>query len=58
MHKALLYLCDGSNQGTSGTQDADLLSEYAPYYSYELERLASFPLVFYRRIWSLRRGTS
>ncbi|MDY6940742.1 MAG: FAD-dependent oxidoreductase [Cyanobacteriota bacterium] len=26
---------------------------YAPYYSYELERLASFPLVYtYRRIWS------
>jgi FAD dependent oxidoreductase len=27
--------------------------QYAPYYSYELPRLASFPLVFtYRRIWS------
>ncbi len=27
--------------------------KYAPYYSYELKRLASFPLVFtYRRIWS------
>ncbi|RUR85699.1 FAD-dependent oxidoreductase [Chlorogloeopsis fritschii PCC 9212] len=30
---------------------------YAPYYSYELSRLASFPLVFtYRRIWSPRKG--
>jgi hypothetical protein len=29
--------------------------EYAPYYSYELQRLASFPLVFtYRRIWSVK----
>ncbi|MEM7580483.1 MAG: FAD-dependent oxidoreductase, partial [Cyanobacteria bacterium P01_A01_bin.80] len=32
-------------------------SQYAPYYSYELERLASFPLVFtYRRIWSPKTG--
>lgn len=31
--------------------------QYAPYYSYELERLASFPLVFtYRRIWSPDQG--
>lgn len=31
--------------------------QYAPYYSYELERLASFPLVFtYRRIWSPDKG--
>ncbi|PMB36670.1 FAD-dependent oxidoreductase [Fischerella thermalis BR2B] len=31
--------------------------QYSPYYSYELQRLASFPLVFtYRRIWSPRRG--
>ncbi len=31
--------------------------EYAPYYSYELKRLASFPLVFtYRRIWDPRPG--
>ncbi len=31
--------------------------QYAPYYSYELKRLASFPLVFtYRRIWSPRDG--
>ncbi|MDM9383722.1 FAD-dependent oxidoreductase [Chlorogloeopsis sp. ULAP01] len=30
---------------------------YAPYYSYELSRLASFPLVFtYRRIWSPQTG--
>ncbi len=29
--------------------------KYAPYYSYELSRLASFPLVFtYRRIWSTK----
>jgi hypothetical protein len=29
--------------------------QYAPYYSYELQRLASFPLVFtYRRIWSVK----
>lgn len=32
-------------------------TQYAPYYSYELERLASFPLVFtYRRIWSPQQG--
>lgn len=31
--------------------------QYAPYYSYELKRLASFPLVFtYRRIWSPNKG--
>ena len=31
--------------------------QYAPYYSYELKRLASFPLVFtYRRIWNPRKG--
>ena len=31
--------------------------EYAPYYSYEAPRLASFPLVFtYRRIWSPETG--
>lgn len=31
--------------------------QYAPYYSYELKRLASFPLVFtYRRIWSPAEG--
>ncbi|MFQ4141439.1 FAD-dependent oxidoreductase [Chlorogloeopsis sp. ULAP02] len=30
---------------------------YAPYYSYELSRLANFPLVFtYRRIWSPQTG--
>ncbi len=29
--------------------------EYAPYYSYEAQRLANFPLVFtYRRIWSMK----
>ncbi|WP_017717246.1 FAD-dependent oxidoreductase [Kamptonema formosum] len=29
--------------------------QYASYYSYELQRLASFPLVFtYRRIWSVK----
>lgn len=32
-------------------------SQYAPYYSYEAPRLASFPLVFtYRRIWSPETG--
>ncbi len=31
--------------------------QYAPYYSYELSRLASFPLVFtYRRIWNAHPG--
>ncbi|MCD8487282.1 MAG: FAD-dependent oxidoreductase [Desertifilum sp.] len=31
--------------------------QYAPYYSYELQRLADFGLVFtYRRIWSPRTG--
>ncbi|MBE9115535.1 FAD-dependent oxidoreductase [Lusitaniella coriacea LEGE 07157] len=31
--------------------------QYAPYYSYELPRLANFDLVFtYRRIWSPRSG--
>jgi FAD dependent oxidoreductase len=31
--------------------------QYSPYYSYELKRLASFPLVFtYRRIWSPKSG--
>jgi hypothetical protein len=31
--------------------------QYSPYYSYELPRLASFPLVFtYRRIWSPQKG--
>lgn len=32
-------------------------SQYSAYYSYELPRLASFPLVFtYRRIWSPKEG--
>jgi len=31
--------------------------QYSPYYSYELQRLASFPFVFtYRRIWSPKAG--
>ena len=31
--------------------------QYSPYYSYELKRLASFPLVHtYRRIWSPKKG--
>ena len=35
----------------------DFYPQYAPYYSYELERLASFDLVFtYRRIWSPTTG--
>ena len=34
-------------------------SQYAPYYSYELERLADFNLVFtYRRIWSPETGAA
>ncbi|MGP0129598.1 MAG: FAD-dependent oxidoreductase [cyanobacterium endosymbiont of Rhopalodia musculus] len=33
--------------------------QYAPYYSYELERLADFDLVYtYRRIWSREKGKS
>ncbi|AFZ23201.1 hypothetical protein Cylst_0875 [Cylindrospermum stagnale PCC 7417] len=32
--------------------------QYAPYFSYELKRLANFDLVFtYRRIWSPKQGT-
>ena len=32
-------------------------NQYAPYYSYEAPRLASFPLIFtYRRIWSPKKG--
>lgn len=32
-------------------------SQYAPYYSYELERLADFDLVYtYRRIWNQKKG--
>lgn len=35
----------------------DFYLQYAPYYSYELERLANFDLVFtYRRIWSPQKG--
>ncbi len=35
----------------------DFYSQYEPYYSYELERLANFDLVFtYRRIWSPNTG--
>ena len=31
--------------------------QYSPYYSYELQRLASFPFVFtYRRIWNQGKG--
>jgi hypothetical protein len=33
-------------------------SQYAPYYSYESKRLASYPLVFtYRRIWNPKHGS-
>ena len=43
-------------EATEEPQEHELPSfydRYAPYYSYELERLASFPLVYtYRRIWS------
>ncbi len=35
----------------------DFYAQYAPYYSYELERLADFDLVYtYRRIWSPQQG--
>ncbi|ERN41753.1 FAD dependent oxidoreductase [Rubidibacter lacunae KORDI 51-2] len=35
----------------------DFYTQYAPYFSYELERLANFDLVFtYRRIWSPEDG--
>ena len=38
-------------------QMPDFYPNYAPYYSYELKRLASFDLVFtYRRIWSPKTG--
>ncbi len=37
----------------------DFYLQYAPYYSYELERLANFDLVYtYRRIWSPKKGES
>lgn len=36
-------------------QEPSFYQQYAPYYSYELQRLASFPLVFsYRQIRSMR----
>ncbi len=35
----------------------DFYRQYSPYYSYELERLADFDLVYtYRRIWSPEKG--
>ncbi|MDF5732467.1 MAG: FAD-dependent oxidoreductase [Rhizonema sp. PD38] len=35
----------------------DFYPQYSPYYSYELKRLANFPLVFtYRRIWDPHPG--
>ena len=38
-------------------QMPEFYPQYAPYYSYELERLADFGLVFtYRRIWSPKTG--
>ncbi|GAB1538552.1 FAD-dependent oxidoreductase [Scytonema sp. NUACC21] len=47
-------------EATEGPQNQTMppfYPQYAPYYSYELKRLASFPLVFtYRRIWSPREG--
>ncbi|MEM1368307.1 MAG: FAD-dependent oxidoreductase [Cyanobacteria bacterium P01_H01_bin.15] len=37
--------------------EPDFYQQYAPYFSYELDRLASFDLVFtYRRIWSPETG--
>ena len=38
-------------------QQPPFYSQYAPYFSYELKRLANFDLVFtYRRIWSPQQG--
>ena len=38
-------------------QEPEFYQQHAPYYSYELERLADFNLVFtYRRIWSPETG--
>jgi hypothetical protein len=46
-----------ATQDPIGHDIPQFYSQYAPYYSYELPRLASFPLVFtYRRIWSPRKG--
>jgi len=40
-------------------QEPEFYPKHAPYYSYELERLADFNLVFtYRRIWSPETGTA
>lgn len=40
-------------EGPQEHPEPSFYQRYAPYYSYELPRLASFPLVFtYRRIWS------
>jgi len=45
MHKGFTYtFAMEVTKETSGTQDAAFYPKYAPY-SYELERLASFPLV-------------
>lgn len=47
-------------EATQNTQKHEMppfYMQYSPYYSYELNRLASFPLVFtYRRIWSPQQG--
>jgi hypothetical protein len=46
-----------ATQDPIGHNIPPLYSQYAAYYSYELPRLASFPLVFaYRRIWSPKKG--
>ena len=49
-------------EATEEAQDNEMPSfypQYEPYYSYELERLASFDLVFtYRRIWSTETGVA
>ena len=38
-------------------REPEFYSQYEPYYSYELERLASFDLLFtYRRLWSPKTG--
>ncbi|NET59891.1 MAG: FAD-dependent oxidoreductase, partial [Symploca sp. SIO2E6] len=48
-------------EATEESQNNEMPSfypQYEPYYSYELERLADFGLVFtYRRIWSPESGT-
>jgi hypothetical protein len=45
------------NQEPQPHESPIFYSQYAPYYSYELERLANFDLVFtYRRIWKSNKS--